>query len=122
MKGRYFNMKLFKTKRDEREAIVAEINDAKLHDLYEVLKQQDPESDTYISTLKQIRLIEDSMVVTKPEKKKWLTAEKASVIATIVGSGVTLLTTLAVLGYESEGNIVGGTARKLVDKGIGGKY
>ena len=115
-------MKLFKTKRKEREEIVAEINDAKLHDLYEVLKQQDPESDAYISTLKQIRLIEDSMVVTKPEKKKWLTAEKATVIATVVGSTVTLLTTLAVLGYESEGNIGGGTARKLVDKGIGGKY
>ncbi len=115
-------MKLFKTKRKEREEIVAKINDAKLHDLYEVLKQQDPKSDAYINTLKQIRLIEDSMVVTKPEKKKWLTAEKASVIATVVGSTVTLLTTLAVLGYESEGNIVGGTARKLVDKGIGGKY
>lgn len=122
MKGRYFNMKLFKTKRKEREEIVAKINDAKLHDLYEVLKQQDPNSAAYINTLKQIRIIEDSMVVTKPEKKKWLTAEKANVIATVVASGVTLLTTLAVLGYESEGNIVGGTARKLVDKGIGGKY
>ena len=115
-------MKLFKTKRKEREEIVAEINNAKLHELYEVLKQQDPNSEGYINTLKQIRIIEDSMVVKKPEKKKWLTAEKANILATVIGSGVTLLTTLAVLGYESEGNIVGGTARKLVDKGIGGKY
>ena len=109
-------------KRNEREKIVASINDKKLRELYEKLTEVEPDSGKYIILLKQIRLIEDSMVVTKPEKKKWLTAEKATVLSGVLTAGVTVLTTLAVLGYESEGNIVGGTARKLVDKGIGGKY
>ena len=125
MKGRYIIMKnLFvKTKkRNEREAIVNTINDKKLRELYEELAQTEADSDQYIRLLKQIKLIEDSMVVTKPAKKQWLTAEKATVLSGVLTAGVTVLTTLAVLGYESEGNIVGGTARKLVDKGIGGKY
>lgn len=125
MKGRYIIMKnLFvKTKkRNEREAIVNTINDKKLRELYEELAQTEADSEDYISLLKQIKLIEDSMVVTKPVKKQWLTAEKATVLSGVLTAGVTVLTTLAVLGYESEGNIVGGTARKLVDKGIGGKY
>lgn len=125
MKGWYIIMKNFfvKTKkRNEREKIVNSINDKKLRELYEKLTEVEPDSGKYIILLKQIRLIEDSMVVTKPEKKKWLTAEKATVLSGVLTAGVTVLTTLAVLGYESEGNIVGGTARKLVDKGIGGKY
>ena len=109
-------------KRKERKDIVDSINDKKLRELYERLIITEPGSTEYIMLLRQIRLIEDSMVITKPEKKQWLTAEKATVLGSVLTAGVTLLTTLAVLGYESEGNIVGGTARKLVDKGIGGKY
>ena len=112
-----------KTKKcKERKEIVDAINDKKLRELYERLIETEPYSDNYISLLKQIKLIEESMVVTKPAKKQWLTAEKATVLSGVLTAGVTVLTTLAVLGYESEGNIVGGTARKLVDKGIGGKY
>lgn len=125
MKGRYIIMKNFfvKTdKRKERKDIVDSINDKKLRELYERLIMTEPGSTEYIMLLRQIRLIEDSMVITKPEKKQWLTAEKATVLGSVLTAGVTLLTTLAVLGYESEGNIVGGTARKLVDKGIGGRY
>lgn len=109
-------------KRNERKEIVDTINDKKLHELYELLAQTEPNSDEYLRLLKQIKLIEDSMVDTKPVKKQWLTAEKATVLSGVLTAGVTVLTTLAVLGYESEGNIIGGTARKLVDKGIGGKY
>ena len=105
-------------KRKERKEIVDAINDKKLRELYEELAQTEPDSDQYISLLKQIKIIEDSMVVTKPAKKHWLTAEKATVLSGVLTAGVTVLTTLAVLGYESEGNIIGGTARKLVDKGI----
>ena len=125
MKGRYITMlklKYKKPKRKERKEIVDAINDKKLRELYEELAQTKPDSDQYISLLKRIRLIEYSMVVTKPAKKQWLTAEKATVLSGVLTAGVTVLTTLAVLGYESEGNIIGGTARKLVDKGIGGKY
>ena len=125
MKGRYIIMNtLFVkiVKRNERKEIVDAINDKKLHALYELLAQTEPDSDDYINLLKQIKIIEDSMVVTKPANKQWLTAEKATILSGVLTAGVTVLTTLAVLGYESEGNIIGGTARKLVDKGIGGKY
>ena len=125
MKGRYIIMKNLFVKTNkckERKAIVDAINDKKLRELYEELAQTEAGSEYYIRLLKQIKLIEDSMVVTKPTKKQWLTAEKATVLSGVLTAGVTVLTTLAVLGYESEGNIVGGTARKLVDKGIGGKY
>ena len=86
MKGRYIIMKnLFvKTKkRKERKEIVDAINDKKLRELYEELAQTEPDSDQYISLLKQIKIIEDSMVVTKPAKKQWLTAEKATILSLI---------------------------------------
>lgn len=98
---------------------IAQINLAKINSLKDQLKELDPNSEEYREVLLQIDFIKDSME-TKSDKK-WITSDNAGVIAASITALTSLVVTAIAIGYENEGNIIAGTARKVVDKSLNGK-
>lgn len=92
------------------------VNRAKIADLVDELRELNPKSDEYRDILLQIDFIKDSMENTKSDKL--INSDNAIVIASIIGSVTAVVTTALAIGYENEGNIIAGTARKAVDKVI----
>lgn len=92
------------------------VNRAKIEDLVDELRELDPKSEEYRDILLQIDFIKDSMENTKSDKL--INSDNAIVIASVIGSVTAVVTTALAIGYENEGNIIAGTARKAVDKVI----
>ena len=102
--------KSFKRKQSDLELV----NRAKIEDLVDELRELDPKSDEYRDILLQIDFIEDGMKNTKPDKV--INSDNAIVIASVIGSVTAVVTTAIAIGYENDGNIIAGTARKAVDR------